>query len=373
MAPLTNAPIRLAGTPRERGRSQADAAGPLAAAVRDAVRGRLAEAEAMLARADVQAHLAALRAQTAALDAQAIEEVAGLAEGYGLPVDDVFAMLHLGVVADWTARPQPGDGCTSWARGGACGAPLVVKNRDYGGRWPLPSAVFHLSDPRWRGDILCVGSLGAPGVYSSGINAHGLALADTQIAARDTAVGLLRYFAMTRVLATCADVEQALAALRALPHAGGGSLVLADRGGAVAAVELGHRTIAVERGPGWVARTNHFVSAELAAATRIDPANARAADSSHARLAAIRRALTDGAAHAGADRARAVMASHDEPGPDQPSRAGLCRHGGSTQSTTLSTAIYDVAAGQLAIAEAPPCQAPWAHYALSPRAAPGGG
>jgi hypothetical protein len=170
------------------------------------------------------------------------------------------------------------------------------------------------------------------------------------------------------VLASCADVEQALAALRALPHAGGGSLVLADRGGAVAAVELGHRAIAAERGDGWVARTNHFVSPELAAATRVDPARAWAGDNSRARLAAIRDALAQGAAREAAERQRAVMATHDRPG-----HAGLCRHGGNGDSLTLSTAIYDVAAGRLEIAEAPPCRAPWMHYAISPRAAPGGG
>jgi hypothetical protein len=366
---MTGSPIRLSGTPRARGRAQADAAGPLVAAVRDAVRGRLAEAEDMLARADVRAHLAALHARTAALDASASAELAGLAEGYGLADDALFAMLHLAVAADWAGRPQQGDGCTAWARGGANGVPLVVKNRDYGGRWPLPSAVFHLSDPTWRGAILCVGSLGAPGVYSSGINADGLALADTHIAARDTGVGLLRYFVMTRVLAQCADVEQALAVLRALPHAGGGSLVLADRSGAIAAVELGHRALAVERGDDWVARTNHFVSPELAAATRVDQARAWTNDNSHARLAAIRSALAQGAAREAADRQRAVMASHDRPG-----EAGLCRHGGGADSVTLSTAIYDIAAGQLEIAEAPPCKAPWARYAIAatPPAAPGG-
>jgi hypothetical protein len=261
-------------------------------------------------------------------------------------------MLHLGVLADWADRDASGDGCTAWAARGEGGAPLVVKNRDYGGRWPLPSAVFRLSDPAWRGPVLCVGSLGAPGVYSSGINADGLALADTQIAARATGVGLLRYFAMTRLLAECGDVAAALALLRALPHAGGGSLVLADRGGALAAVELGHRGIGIERADAWVARTNHFVSPELAAATRGE------ADNSGARLATIRAFLQHASTRVDAGAARAGMASHDD-GP----AAGLCRHG-PPGPVTLSTAIFDVAAGSLEIAEAPPCRAPWRRYVL---------
>ncbi|MBL6431104.1 MAG: hypothetical protein HPM95_07335 [Alphaproteobacteria bacterium] len=48
------------------------------------------------------------------------------------------------------------------------------------------------------GSMLCVGSLGSPGAYSSGMNARGLMLADTQIGARTHRVGWLRYFLMTR-------------------------------------------------------------------------------------------------------------------------------------------------------------------------------
>jgi hypothetical protein len=358
---MSDALVRLAGTPYERGRAQAAAAGALVPAVRDAVRGRLGEAQDMLARDDARAHLAALRAHAASLDPAALEEVAGLAEGYGLSADDLLAMLHLGVVADWAGRGQEDDGCTAWARGGACGAPLLVKNRDYSGRWPLPAAVFLLSDPAWRGPILCVGSLGAPGVYSSGINADGLALADTQIASRDSGVGLLRYFVMTRLLARCADVGEALAALQALPHAGGGSLVLADRGGAVAAVDLGNRAIGVDRGAaGWVARTNHFVAPALAGATRSDAESAWSAANSRARLASLHAALARGAAREGADRARTLMAAHDAAG-----HAGLCRHGGGADVLTLSTAVYAVADGRLDLAGSPPCRAPWAGYTLA--------
>src|SRR3546814_11080289 len=89
--------------------------------------------------------------------------------------------------------------------------------------------------------MLCVGSLGAPGAYSSGMNSDGLALADTAVATTDHGVGWLRYFLLTRLLARHATVAAPLSALRGLAPAGGGSLVLAHAGGAPPAVAPGPR------------------------------------------------------------------------------------------------------------------------------------
>ena len=63
---------------------------------------------------------------------------------------------------------------------------------------------------------------------------------------------------MTRLLRRCASVGEALAEIAALPHAGGGTMVLADAAGSHAAVELGHRATGSRgssRGPGAPAPT----------------------------------------------------------------------------------------------------------------------
>ncbi|MEZ5884063.1 MAG: carcinine hydrolase/isopenicillin-N N-acyltransferase family protein [Paracoccaceae bacterium] len=95
---------------------------------------------------------------------------------------------------------------------------------------------------------------------------RGLALADTQVAVRHHRVGWLRYFLMTRILARCGTVAEALALIRACPHAGGGTLVLADAQGATAAVELGAAGPQVVQG-GLALRTNHYVTQALAGDT----------------------------------------------------------------------------------------------------------
>src|SRR3546814_3909336 len=80
------------------------------------------------------------------------------------------------------------------------------------------------------------------------MNSGGLALADTAVATTDHGVGWLRYFLMTRLLARHATVAAALEDIRGLAHAGGGSLVLADASGALAAVDLGHSKVCTEPG-----------------------------------------------------------------------------------------------------------------------------
>src|SRR5690606_20429418 len=143
---------------------------------------------------------------------------------------------------------------------------VVAKNRDYRREHIAIQQLFQHGDPGWNGrSFLCVGSLGSPGNFSSGINSDGLAVADTNIATTDHGVGMHRYFLLTWLLERCADVAGALAAIRAMPHAGGGVLVMGDATGAVAAVELGHRAIGVEHAAsGVVGRTNHFVSDAMA-------------------------------------------------------------------------------------------------------------
>lgn len=354
MNPAAAHPLVLAGDAFARGRAQAALCPGSIAAVRAQCAARLEAAAPLLARPGVARHLARQWEFAERHDAEGLAELAGVADGYGLAPADLFAFLHAGQLAGLTA-----DGCTAWAVPHPEHGALLVKNRDLRGpALPLQRVFLH-RDPASRREILCVGSLGAPGVYSSGINSDGLALADTQVVTRDQGVGLLRYFLMTRLLARCADVAEALALLFDTEHAGGGTLLLADATGAMAAVELGHRTIAIERTrAGWLARTNHFLAPSLAAGLLAEP------DHSVARLARLTRWLD--AAAPDAEAARRFMASHDgDAGP------GPCRHGGETGSTTVSCAIYRCAAGGLDFAEGNPCHGRWTRYAAPVGAAAG--
>ncbi len=338
--------VVLAGGAFERGLAQARAVPESIAPVRAAVALRLGEARERLDAGPVRSYLDAqwrYHEQNAAAE---LDEMRGIAQGYGIDEREMFAYLHLGVVGDLA------DGCTAWARTDRAHGALLVKNRDFRGEHIGLQRVFRHLDAAWNGRrVLAVGSLGSPGVYSSGINSSGLALADTQVGTSDHGVGLLRYFLMTRILARAAEVDQALDVIRASAHAGGGSLIMADRSGVVAAVELTHHRLSVERvARGVVARTNHFVGAETAACWQ-PPANDAMAASSAQRLAAVHAAARAWTDSVEIEDAFDLMRRHDAP-----EAVGLCRHGQDGDARTISCAVYALAAPTLHFSADAPCQ-----------------
>jgi len=325
--------VPLAGDARARGLGQARACPEASEAVRASIRDRLAELPTRTPR--MQRFLAAQWEATRRLVPEAIAEIEGIAEGFGLAREAVFDVLHLGCLADLAAVPADADGCSAFATGG-----IVAKNRDFRPEHARLQRVFAHADPAWGGrQVLCLGSLGAPGAWSSGMNSDGLALADTQIATADHGPGVLRYFLMTRLLASCATVEEALAAIGRLPHAGGGSLVLGDATGAAAWVELRHTRVDITRGAA-VARTNHYTGAPEALAPVAHSAP---------RLALLEAAL----ARDPGQEPRALLATH--------APTALCRHP-PDPSPTLAGAVWDCRGLTALIADGPPCSTAWTRF-----------
>jgi hypothetical protein len=352
--------VDLCGSPLERGRQQAARRPALVQRVRSAVHGRLEGLGAALARPETAAFLHAQKDFLQAHDRAGFDESLGIAEGYEIAHDDLLAYLHGNVLSDMaTAASLPPDGCTAWAHANASGA-LLVKNRDYRGEHGALQQVFRHSDPQRAARVLlCVGSLGSPGAFSSGINSDGLAVADTQIGTRDHGIGWLRYFLMTALLRECSCVADALAFIAAVPHAGGGSLILGDAAGAVAAVELGHRQQPhIERSASWAARTNHPLAPRLAADAL--PAADDLGDSSAIRLEQVCSVLAGAAGRMNLAEAMVLMASHRDVG-------AICRHAQGDRSRTLSCAMYDTASLSLRISHGTPCDAEWSKYELGAR------
>ncbi len=336
-----SAVVTLHGDARARGLGQGLAYPEMAPAVRDAIMMRLAAATITPRGA---AFLDAQREWTAAQAPEAMAECAGIAGGFGLEPAQVFDFLHLGCLADLAQHPADGapvdtDGCTAFARDG-----VVAKNRDFRPEHVALQRVFTQADPSWGGrSVLCLGSLGAPGAWSSGMNSDGFALADTQIATAAHGPGMLRYFLMNRLLSACATVAEALTMIRALPHAGGGSLVMADASGAAASVELRHGRVDITQGV-VLAHTNHYE-----AAPEVLPSVAHSAP----RVAALRAALREDPAR----EARKLLGMH--------APVALCRHA-PDPSPTLAGAVWDAVARRAMIALGPPCCTPWRTFALLP-------
>lgn len=342
--------LDLSGTAHARGFGQGSAAS--ADKVRVATIGRVEEARANgLFDADALSFLDAQRAFHETTDPEGMAELQGIADGFGLAEPDLFAHLHLGTLRDLKGGARIIDGCSSWAVSDGPDGPLVVKNRDFGGiHLGIQRVMRHRGPDVLTGAMFCLGSLGSPGAYSSGINAAGLALVDTQVPVATHRVGWLRYFLMTRLLARCATVADALSMIRGATHAGGGTLVMADAGGDTAAVELGAGGPAIEQAS-VVWRTNHYVSQTLARDT-LRPRGDEIASNSGQRYDYLGRRLPAQvwSARAAGD----LMATHEGDGPDS---APLCQHNDADAAQTISSVVYSCRLHRMDFRDGNPCRA----------------
>ncbi|MGR3660153.1 MAG: C45 family autoproteolytic acyltransferase/hydrolase [Paracoccaceae bacterium] len=285
-----------------------------------------------------------------------LSEMTGVADGFGIDTKRLFDFLHMGIAQNLDARVVGHDGCSTWAVSNLPEGPAVGKNRDFTGENPGLQAVFEHRDPDWPDGrkVLCVGSFGAPSVYSSGVNSDGLVVVDTHVSTSDCGVGWLRYFLMTRLLTDHKDVASALEFIKMTTHAGGGSLTLADPSGRIAAVDLGHTGVSIlERKTGWVARTNHF---EAGSVPNFDD-DVLMQDSTFGRYSTLVSALSR--PDKSLDSLRTLMGSHTTEVME-----GLCRHGEDGDSRTLSSAIFLCKTRKLYFTDGTPCDSGWKEYSL---------
>lgn len=312
--------VRLAGDPTAQGLRHADAMPPAAR------RHLLGLIEALGPRSGEAA--GALLEAARRLAPETVETVEGLGLGLGVPFERLWAYTVRGYVSALGAA-----GCSVAARGGP--RPLLAKNRDFSRSHAPLQALFAVSPARGHAWI-SLGSFGSPGVYSSGMNVVGLAVADAHVPTRALGPGLLRFSLMQQLLERCADVPGAVEHLRQADAADGGAIALADAAGGVACVELAHGRAAVRRpGPsGWVTATNHFRHPAMRGLNRPPQAGAGDDATSRPRAARLRAAVRPITSPEGLLR---LLATHGGP------LDSLCRHtfGAHEERATLASVVYE--------------------------------
>lgn len=346
----------LTGDALSRGRGQALAEPHMVSVVSGMVMARLESAgDGLISAADY------LSAQWKFMDERApgqMAQIQGIAEGYGIAADDLFAYLHLSLIDKADGDPcAEEDGCSVVACRVADGGPLLAKNRDHWGEHRALQRVFLESDPAWQGRrILSVGSLGSPGAYSSGMNSDGLALADTAIDWRRPGVGWLRYLLMNEILINFSTVVEALDFIKSQPHAGGGSLVLMDVTGRSVSVELTTgRIFSRTASPAGIGQTNHFLNPNHGAGLSQSSGNLDALNS-RGRLTRIENWLDDNNfSQPDINHVAALMGSHDFL-----DATALCCHG--DDSETISTSLFACASRRLYFCPGNPCTVDWRLY-----------
>lgn len=266
-----------------------------------------------------------------------------------------------GFLMDHCRLASPVQGCTVWAASGPAtldGAPLLVKNRDYHPDHRQLQCLVH-ARPQSGYSSLYLTSAGSPGVFSSGMNAAGLAVADTHVTSLDFGIGLPRYHVMLELLTFHDRVSSALDYLRSVRHFGNGTLVLADAGGDMAVFEGGHRVEGIVfPEAGWLVSTNHFVSPGLESLWQ-DKTTGPLAGHTLGRRRRVEAALRAAAGCIDTAWARRLMGSHGDP------LESLCRHlSQNPLESTISSVIYLPAERRLLLAAGRPCRSSFPSFSI---------
>jgi hypothetical protein len=352
-------PLVLSGSAEARGRAHAAANLSRRDTVRTAMLGGVEKGRADgVFDENALKYLAAQRAFHEAHDPHGLAEIRGIAAGFDLPEADLFTAFHIGMLTKGKCiLPAEADGCSSWAAAEGPDGPLVVKNRDASGTlYGLQHVALHSGPDIASGHMLCVGSIGAPASYSSGINGWGFALADTHIPLQTYTVGWHRYFLMGRLLADCRSVAEALAVIRSAPHAGGGSITMADASGATATVEFADIGPSITEGAPGRSPVLHTNTLKTSPQSRETVVTEAVGSTSNARYAFLESTLPSRQWDIAS--AKSLMATHHDGG------APLCQHAEREGSQTLSTAIFACAAGTLDFSPDNPCNGTWHRYTV---------
>jgi hypothetical protein len=185
------------------------------------------------------------------------DEIRGLAEGLGLPFDDVFAWNCRGDL--WAMAP---DGCTTVQVPGP-DRRVVAHNED--GLPGFAGRCFMVRlEQRCGPTVVSFAYPGSLPGHTFAMNAAGLIQAVNNVRATDAAVGVPR-MVLGRAVLDARDLDGAVAGLKAMPRAGGFHMTLAQAGdprilsvefldSGVSAVEIGSTSV----------HSNHIIHAAFA-------------------------------------------------------------------------------------------------------------
>jgi predicted choloylglycine hydrolase len=283
-----------------------------------------------------------------------LEMLRGICEALDFSWEDYLDYTLFSYAVDRTKQEQCSQECTTWAAAGVVtrdGAPILVKNRDYRLNHQFLQCLARVH-PSHGYRYICLTSAGSAGVFSSGMNEQGLAVADTHVSSLDVGPGIPRYSAMMKIVETCSRVNEALEYLNSIQHIGDGTLILADAQGDMAVFETGHHfTGQIQTNMGFLVSTNHYISPALQTLwVDRNPIDLRG--STKRRYLKVSDALASQRGRVDIDWAKNLMSEHGD------ALSALCRHADlDPWSTTLSTIIYLPSEGRLHLSNGLPCEA----------------
>ncbi|TEU13326.1 MAG: hypothetical protein E3J21_18925 [Anaerolineales bacterium] len=349
--------ITIGGTPYEMGRQHGLQVVHLRPLIVEAIKARFAQIKSDGPDERFESLVRETTEVLREVDPPILEMIRGQAEALELDFDillryDLVSYLREDLITRRAANSAD-EGCTTWAAVGSAtanGEPLLVKNRDYRPEH-LPLQVLATATPAVGYRYIYGSSAGSPGVFNSGLNERGLAIADTSVHSTDIGPGLPDYSLMMHILEEHDTVCSALDYASSAPRMGRNNLILADAGGDVAVVELGYHHFAIVKARNSiVVNTNHFVSPRLKESF-VDCTPTPVKGNSFHRYALVRRELEAARGSIDVALAQRLMATHAGP------LASICRHLElDGRLATIATTIYQPARRALRFCHGYPCQ-----------------
>ena len=258
---------QVSGTPFEQGVQQGQE-------LSDAIRRNLASVHRKLEqeKVDLQAYQAFVNQNFRFFQEQRpemYEELQGIAQGSGLPLDDILLLNIPAYFLCESFRHITQECSMLCVRGQAAadGCTYIIKNRDMG--MPMEQALVRHIYPDGQ-EIIEVGGAGILTYPAVGINSHGLAVTTTGFWTEKDHTRIDRVeeadiFLNVRVLlSSCRTAAQAVEFCRTAPRMNGLNVIAADPTEAYV-IEMTSDEIYVEKdeGRGVLFRTNHVVSDQL--------------------------------------------------------------------------------------------------------------
>jgi isopenicillin-N N-acyltransferase-like protein len=308
------------------------------------------------ASAEAAAFLPAIRD----FDERYVEEMAGLANGAGITLEDVVAInvrteiMYSARVRTAMVQPAPAE-CSAFASVASGGHVLVGQNWDWA-PFAADTVVVLQAVPDDGPAFLTVVEAGLMAKF--GVNSDGLAVMTNALACtEDRGDAAVPYHLMLRGLLDCSTTGDALARLEQTTRASSANYLLADTGGSVVDVEARpggepqlHRLLHDDRGV--LLHTNHFVSPDFDAVDYSD----MVVSTTRYRLGRVAELAEAAANPNDIDVFAAALCDHAND-PDS-----VCRHPDASlptpeQSMTVASILVDLTARRVQLSQGPPCGA----------------
>ena len=287
-----------------------------------------------------------------------VDEWRGIADGAGMPIEDVFFANALTDFQDvlWQFSGVEVHGCTSFLVGPAASA---NGNSMIGQTWDMHASaerfisIFHRT-PDDGPRSLTLTTAGC--LTLIGVNSAGIAVGNTNLRPTDARPGVI-YLALLHQALRQTEWRDAVSVITDTPRASGHNYIMAHESGARSDIETtaaDHEEFSIEQP--WFVHSNHYLSEKLKPLE--DPTVLRG--STEHRLARLASRMESHSEPFTPESLRRLLADHD--GGDE---TGICRHGSGHDPRSCAFAVVDPKAGTIHAALGPACEASLTEFRLA--------